>query len=109
LRTQYCVNNFGVSDLVRPLPLYTRDSSTTQLDQAGLEELTKLWKKIASVYGFKFFMFGLFQMIALIATFCKPLILSQLLNYMESSVKDPSEGFAWAGLMIAVSVLGLKI
>ena len=105
LKVMYCINNFGVSDLVRPFPLYTRDSSTTQLDRAGLEELKLIWRKVLSVYGFRFFILGIFQVISLAANFSKPLVLSQLLMYMESDRKDPREGFTWAGIMICVALL----
>ena len=61
LKVMFCNNNFGVSDLVRPFPLYTRDSSTTQLDRAGLDDLKLIWKRIASTFGFKIFIFGIIQ------------------------------------------------
>ena len=58
-----------------------------------------------STYGFKMFILGVFQLISVAANFCKPLILSQLLSYMESDRTDPSEGFTWAGMMISVSLI----
>jgi hypothetical protein len=61
LKTLFISNMFGVSELVRPVPLYTRSSSSTSLDESNLDEMKSLWKRIAKCYGFKFAFFGVFQ------------------------------------------------
>ena len=53
LKLIHVTNEFDVSEFVRPIPLYTGQSSTTRLDQAGLDTLKSLLSRILSVYGFK--------------------------------------------------------
>ena len=50
-------------------------------------------------------MFTRIELISVTAAFSKPLVLSQLLQYMEGDEKDASEGFTWAGIMIGVALL----
>ncbi|CAG5113313.1 Oidioi.mRNA.OKI2018_I69.chr2.g7424.t1.cds [Oikopleura dioica] len=104
LKVLYTTNLFGVSELVRPVPLYTRSSSSTSLDESDMDEIKSLWKRIAKVYGFKFAMFGIFQFTTMLSNFAKPLTLSYLLEYMEGDVKDPETGFTYAGILIALTL-----
>ena len=105
LKLIHVTNEFDVSEFVRPIPLYTGQSSTTRLDQAGLDTLKSLLSRILSVYGFKITMFGIFEFILAGATFAMPFLLSQLLQYMEGATKDIRIGFTWAGLIVGVSII----
>ena len=105
LKLIHVTNEFDVSEFVRPIPLYTGQSSTTRLDQAGLDTMKSLLSRILSVYGFKITMFGIFEFILAAATFAMPFLLSQLLQYMEGATKDIRIGFTWAGLIVGVSII----
>ena len=105
LKLIHVTNEFDVSEFVRPIPLYTGQSSTTRLDQAGLDTLKSLLSRILSVYGFKITMFGIFEFFLAGATFAMPFLLSQLLQYMEGATKDIRIGFTWAGLIVGVSII----
>ena len=87
LKVVSIINEFDVSDFVRPIPLYTGHSSTTRLDQTGLETMKSLGRRIMSIYGYRILIFGLFEFIQTAANFAMPLLLSALLHYMEGTAK----------------------
>ena len=65
----------------------TGHSSTTRLDQTGLETMKSLGRRIMSIYGYRILIFGLFEFIQTAANFAMPLLLSALLHYMEGTAK----------------------
>ena len=71
----------------RNAQLCTGHSSTTRLDQTGLETMKSLGRRIMSIYGYRILIFGLFEFIQTAANFAMPLLLSALLHYMEGTAK----------------------
>ena len=103
--SSYSDYNIDENPIINPDVLTSYETTQNELKISHApQSKQKLLKTFIKCYGGEFMIIGVFKMINDIVTYCGPILMSQLIQYIENTQEDLKTGCIYAGSLFLWSI-----